>query len=86
MRALVLLALARSCAAWTSTSQSNYGASVANIRLQQNGTTTAPGPDGSPQEIYWQQLLGYLWTFPEDSDDKAGLGGGMGTRGDNARL
>ena len=61
----VMLALASPTAlAWISVSQSLYGAQIEGIRSMQHHTSDLPR----------EQLLGYLWTLPEESTDRRGLG------------
>lgn len=63
---IVLLFAART-SAWTTLSQSRYGAQIEGIRELQHGNYTGPT----------QSALGFLWTFPEKSTDSRGLGGGI---------
>ena len=59
---LVLAAFAPS--GWTSTSQNVYGAQVEGMRREQHHTSDL-GP---------YQTLGFLWTLPEDTTNRTGLG------------
>lgn len=65
---------------WTSLSQSRYGAQVRDIQAMQNGSYV---PQGA--EPYYQ-ALGFLWTFPEVTDDARGLGRGIAWAWDDAGL
>ncbi len=69
MRALVLLAAVWRAGGWVSTSQELLGVSLGLIQSQINGTLDRPR-----QAI---DLLGYLWSLPEDAASSHGLGGGI---------
>ena len=70
MRALEFSFLVGSASGWVTISQARFGAQIDGIVQQMRGLTTDMEPN-------IQQKLGYLWTFPEDSDDTTGLGGGI---------
>ena len=53
--------------AFVTLSQSRYGAQLDGIRALQHGNYTG----------HTQSALGFLWTYPERTDDNRGLGGGI---------
>lgn len=69
-----MLALLPSCLSFVTISQALYGADLANIRALAHGNFSAPAT----------ATLGFLWTFPEQSTDDRGLGGGIAWAWDDA--
>lgn len=71
MRSLSGMVLVLSCSptlAWVSSSQSVFGAQISEIKDLMAGKAVA-------RDVRAQ--LGGLWTYPEKTDDDAGLGGGI---------
>jgi len=67
MRGAILVLLARA-EAWTTISQSQFGAQLHTIQSQMYGNRTAADPN---------KLLGFLWSSPHNVRDRRGLGGGI---------
>ena len=67
----LLLALAEHACGWTTISQSSFGVSLEAIKRQFDPAPAAE-PWPSPNE-----LLGFLWTMPDDPVSTRGLGGGI---------
>lgn len=65
---------------WTSISQARFGMQVSDVQQLQNGTWAMPEPG------LYQRQLGFLWTFPSETEDTRGLGGGIAWAWDNAGL
>jgi len=67
-RMAVVTAMLAGAHGWVTKSQSVYGAQISEIQDLMAGRPTG-------REI--QSELGFLWTYPESSDDETGLGGGI---------
>ena len=65
MMAALLLGLATD--GWITISQSLYGSSLEGIRTDQHQSS-------SPYQNEYYKSLGFLWTLPEMTSDKRGLG------------
>ena len=65
------------CWCWVTISQSRYGAQIETIRDLMAYPVNGTRPPFQHASIPPQQLLGYLWTLPEDALSHVGLGGGI---------
>ena len=66
---IVATFFAAQTAAWTTISQSYWGAQLDTIKLQMNPNTTT--------DVEPVQRLGYMWSSPDSTSDGRGIGGGI---------
>ena len=66
---IVATFFAAQTAAWTTISQSYWGAQLDTIKLQMNPNTTT--------DVEPVQRLGYMWSSPDNTSDGRGIGGGI---------
>ena len=69
MQAAAMLLLLGPTDAWTSITQTQYGAQLSNIQAMQQHSANFSGNS--------QETLGFLWTLPASSTDPRGLGRGI---------